>query len=1806
MRLFSQTITAAVEEMMQVNGQGRTLVTLPSYEAPFMLAIAQQMELLAKKHQAQLELKIAFRTVQSWQQADRDIARKKGWEDTRGNLTYYRNTLSAQGKKLVVLCGTDKVTDTAGLEDFTFCDESFIWGRQGNKLFEDWLRICFEANHNTLPDDKSMPKVYDLLQSLRILPTGGLLQISDWLDTMNMVGIQNGTELLQYMLVRLDAFGLPNCLGFAKNKCRHKTFTQYAKAAQSFFDYTSFINPQDCKKGLAAVDAALEQLQEGNCAVRDLDESPEEVCPSYPSGQEFLNGLRRYIETENKEDWEKLRACDFVTLHDAVLRCRPPRQKTTRSSPHKLYGTLLDSLLTAMWSTLEQCHKKNKKLEYGQPLYLRLRGEEYYFTNESESSSRPLASELCQYAQEQLGHLIYGVDEVLEKYLREENGLCVHSQLMPQKAPRITRKAPFLRFKVEIAEDPDENALFFAMYDWIIPEKHSDRLDAELIRRTDSVLAENDSFLPVYQLPYYEELLNAPDGDDTREILRHCLRDSADASFAVDLLTSAGKARNTTKDPLVRTLSRLAGAYGEFIHLAAQQSLIHALFHQDESGNGSWRTLKSAYENALQSGKELTQKEDSILGPLLMRAFLVTNRPATDQGANWCLINYEDSAIVTVLHPALLEQLHARIVFLCAAFRHIYQQASQAEKGFAPKMLQRYLQMSRMHAPLCTLLRSSGSLTSEVRGDGTIHKIGHVEHPQTDTLSTRLHSDGERFQEKLSDADLYAESEESALLDRLLDQYYSLRPHAADGISLIIFRNTSIQPIIAGVHSYLRRLDKENGLTKRSIPYDVRLIFFSKNTDAADLRFYLTHWKNRWEAAHHEESKTTNACYRNCHISVSHQIVRNSQEMENLIRSGHLDVDVAILYNLLDTCKTTCSFQGIDSFDCTSTELKYPILEKKYCVSRSESRDLSRSRVISLRQFSVGTHYTELLAALRQTQLLESSLVISKGNFHDWKDTITLLHNTAEWVICIDPAMDEGLIRDSAENKIRDIIAFGSGVGSHGEANYTVSSEQLSFKDLSEHVSLQLASLYGTNAPDSATCHAMAENLLHAKKLAGMALIRAASLKDTYIHDFLAYSLSRRLLQVSSALCDTMISLDAYNHWIAKNENRPDLLWITGEERDGRLHLYAKLIECKLAHSDVEAVWRGHTQLRKGLKILDPLFRPRGNEMDDDRPDRRYWWHQLHRVITSTMYAEQGTEAKRISALLEQLAEGKFSIEWEALLLTYWTDDDSTEIRWTDSWNINGVPAHQCVIGYPVQIQLALQDTSSILWEDMQQNEPSSEQEDCFPDDFVEKKPVPSLSDDDIFDDDEDDDTDDDDEDLADWERNYLPPEALDPSSVATPDITDETDQSEEEDNPTQDSTQDPTPEATTPFPDPAEVVAQENDNSSGAPTATNETITVPPESPRPGTIPEQILLGTNKNGQPVYWRFRDAVNRHLIIFGSSGNGKTYAIQCLLAELARQSLNSMVLDYSQSFTPSEILPPVERYFPESEQHFVVAKPLPINPLTRQELTQVHSKEPAYLVAGRITTIFKKIFNLGTQQVNILQDAVIDSLEQQSDPTLQDVEHMLQTYKEEQRSNKNSLETVHAHIRSFVRTNPFTTPQDTAGWKKLYSMEPACNHVFQLASIPELWAAGIIEFVLWDLFFYAQRNGNPAHPSLIVLDEIQNLSLNSGSPVDKILREGRKFGIGLIAATQSLSGIKQSLSTLNQAAYKLYFRPADNEMAECGKQLYDVDSSYSATEWKELLSRLKRGECFIVGSSITRERPVRFVKIASMEERGFGN
>jgi DNA phosphorothioation-dependent restriction protein DptH len=180
---------------------------------------------------------------------------------------------------------------------------------------------------------------------------------------------------------------------------------------------------------------------------------------------------------------------------------------------------------------------------------------------------------------------------------------------------------------------------------------------------------------------------------------------------------------------------------------------------------------------------------------------------------------------------------------------------------------------------------------------------------------------------------------------------------------------------------------------------------------------------------------------------------------------------------------------------------------------------------------------------------------------------------------------------------------------------------------------------------------------------------------------------------------------------------------------------------------------------------------------------------------------------------------------------------------------------------------------------------------------------------------------------------------------------------------------------------------------------------------------------------------------------------------------------------------------------------------------------------------------------------------------------------------------------------------FATGQ--SGWQGFWNAPFGRCNIVQFQSLSKEYARVGTEFCLWDLFYFAQSRTQFA-PLPIVLDEVQNLNHELESPIGKMLTEGRKFGVGLMLATQTLSALKNDeLDRLFQAAHKLYFSPAQTELKEYARLLERSDPSRSVDDWVRELSSLSKGECISVGPSLEgtklRIKPLR-IKITRLEER----
>ena len=142
-----------------------------------------------------------------------------------------------------------------------------------------------------------------------------------------------------------------------------------------------------------------------------------------------------------------------------------------------------------------------------------------------------------------------------------------------------------------------------------------------------------------------------------------------------------------------------------------------------------------------------------------------------------------------------------------------------------------------------------------------------------------------------------------------------------------------------------------------------------------------------------------------------------------------------------------------------------------------------------------------------------------------------------------------------------------------------------------------IGEVYSGWSPD--TYLTVAQSVLaESRHLSGLSLVRATGIGQ-YVRDFMAYSLTRKLLRADGdVLCDQLVSLDAYRHWFdsADTDTRPDLLWMTAKIGDeGRLHLDMRLIECKLAKMSDSHLDKAREQLENGIRHLATVFMPRSD-----------------------------------------------------------------------------------------------------------------------------------------------------------------------------------------------------------------------------------------------------------------------------------------------------------------------------------------------------------------------------------------------------------------------------------------------------------------------------------------------------------------------------------------------------------------------------------------------------------------------------------
>jgi hypothetical protein len=211
------------------------------------------------------------------------------------------------------------------------------------------------------------------------------------------------------------------------------------------------------------------------------------------------------------------------------------------------------------------------------------------------------------------------------------------------------------------------------------------------------------------------------------------------------------------------------------------------------------------------------------------------------------------------------------------------------------------------------------------------------------------------------------------------------------------------------------------------------------------------------------------------------------------------------------------------------------------------------------------------------------------------------------------------------------------------------------------------------------------------------------------------------------------------------------------------------------------------------------------------------------------------------------------------------------------------------------------------------------------------------------------------------------------------------------------------------------------------------------------------------------------------------------------------------------------------------------------------------------------------------------------------PCFGNLRHKLDTYAKDPRTAQSRYAaSVASHVSTMFVYNTFRSNGHRLSWSEMMGSTTRI-FVIQLKGLEYSLERAVTELLLWNLIGYIESLGPSPLTCFAVLDEAHKLSFDRGSPVEKLLREGRKFGLGLILASQQPEDF--SPVAFANTATKIVFQVGD-ERSVISRQLHrKVQNAHSFTGIDQLITKLPRGCAYVVSENLGR-----VVQIASLGER----
>lgn len=1763
MNLFTQTLKAhLIEEweraMSSPDSEKKAIFIVESLDPDNTIELFSALEDFRLKSQLNKQLECHFKVAKNlwleWcKRQGEDSLRKKmavrgtvdenshlKWIDQDDRLTKWRNEPISAGVDglVVVLLGFNHASDQGGLADFHMVDENRVWNQLGQS-FIPWIR---QVNEELALDgsEQEIENFDSVLHQLFKVRPRLLVKLAEFFEQKiyrRRQDFDSIKDVIEQFYKSLAFWDIPPLLNVGNaNKSAN-----LIKEADTFISHQKFKSASDQKKAWGKLEKAFADEILGIPEVLSVN-------PLYENLNEFSKTLHDFIFKANAEAKSKLLQTDLLPVLQ-VLKLRVTEKKE-REKIQRLNGFSAEVMLDAVWQTL---------LEF-----------------ESQCSGRPLADVIkeIQIAIDRFNHdldadglaeeLLYGCLGGLSEWfdgidlrfpIDEEQALQLRDQWkcfvpitfnMNGVSYGTGRSRPHLSFTIKLITTEDFENFKPRIFQWAFGPTHPERVQYDCaksaLERWESVAATTDVMLPAYSMP---------------EVIMSALYFAADAEEANRLVSQALSEIKMTNlidkidTPIVDKslwdgLRELSSAYFNWLKYFAQNGYFSAM-------QGHFIAVQRAYEGFARQVLDKSIAGSEELLRCFYKAFLLIDESINPNDG------FLRSAIVWGISPPVLELTQARFRFLCDSFPEVVGEHLINRNG--KNTFDRLLNLIEIHRPLAGLvIDEQRTLSAKIKSFGLLHYLGTP--PSTEkslAVQTLLRDEENDDDENI--ADVVKPTEESSVVVRVLSDYQSLYPFAEDGLRILAVHVEELATILSGVDRFLRTYLKRS--SEEWPPFHCEVKVYSTSSSPLSIESRLASWRHQLMEDYREQGRSVI-------ISVAHHFAPNPEKMVKLLKDEIRQYDIAFLFRFLSSkltgdAETASPFE----FDFNANNLgQFPICEYPRPIQQGEQ--FKRKSLLSNRRLRIQTHHADLSARLRHPQNPEGEhLIFGQIDYQPWQGVVEAMHQKAQWVACIDPFVDKHLLANSDTNGERKIVGFTSGLGAYGELNLSISTEQDTLSQLTSMVNNHLIGLLPFQS--GVNFESMAARIVNtAEEVIGLSSLRAVVGQGEKIREVIGFAAIRTVLsEPANAVMTQLLPVDSLQHWFSGSEvtHRPDLLQLSLIMRENDIPLIqAVLIECKFAQQNESHLLKACDQVQDGLSHLTQLLTPNRCDIRRVTFDRRYWWAQLQRSITSrSIISMPKQQQEKLDQALEQLTEGYYEIHWQGAIFTFWTDDSSDDVK------INNISLPAGVVSSPYQIPASatIRHVSfghQGLMDIFDANKSGKEKLDLLVNPISVRPAVKQSSG------------------VTDLTADFSETEEKTPETIQT--FSDEIAKQQEK-----------------------EVSSIENDlkviKSEGV-TKQDENASSLIEFPY-SQPPEKLLIGNKSNGEPVYWHYGhpQLANRHMLLFGTSGSGKTYGIQCLLAEMAKERTRSLIIDYTDGFLPNQVEPRF-REVTKPKNHFVITDKLPLNPFRRQQQIIDPSRpaieENSYQVASRITSIFTSVYSsMGDQQTSALVRVLEAGLEENPHFGLHEVIIRL-------REDSQYGESLASKLEPFIKSQPFREESSSA-WEEMLISKENWVHVLQLKGLSREIQKLVTEFALWDLWDYVCNTGNKNRPIPVVLDEIQNLDHRSDSPIDKMLREGRKFGLSLMLATQTTSQFDQEQrDRLFQAGHKLFFKPANTEIPRFA-DLLSVATGISKSDWGERLAKLQKGQCWSLGpvmssNGVLREKP-ELVSVTALENRDFG-